>query len=145
MPSLVFDNQIPLSILFHLDPIYSILPRVFGCICFVHNLSPGRDKLSAHVIKCVFVGITLFSKRVIDITLLHIVSTSLSMSRSLRSEDTPYSVTSDAPPVDSDHFPQVLLIPHIDSIVYVPIALDEPPTSSSPRVCSSSTTVWHCL
>lgn len=46
MPSLVFDNQIPLSILFPMDPIYSILPQVFGCICFVHNLSPGRDKLS---------------------------------------------------------------------------------------------------
>jgi len=29
---------------------------VFGCTCFVHDLSPGLDKLSARAIKCVFLG-----------------------------------------------------------------------------------------
>ena len=31
-------------------------PRVFGCTCFVQDLSLGLDKLSSRSIKCVFVG-----------------------------------------------------------------------------------------
>jgi len=31
-------------------------PRVFGCTCFIQDLSPGIDKLSSKSIKCVFVG-----------------------------------------------------------------------------------------
>ena len=31
-------------------------PRVFGCTCFVQDLSPRLDKLSPTLIKCVFVG-----------------------------------------------------------------------------------------
>ncbi|MCI25124.1 hypothetical protein A2U01_0046313, partial [Trifolium medium] len=30
--------------------------RVFGSTCFVHNLSPGLDKLSARSLKCIFLG-----------------------------------------------------------------------------------------
>ncbi|RDY02003.1 hypothetical protein CR513_14591, partial [Mucuna pruriens] len=35
---------------------------VFGCICFVHDVSPSRDKLSARAIKCVFLGYSRLQK-----------------------------------------------------------------------------------
>ena len=56
MPSSSLENQIPHSIIFPHDPLFHVSPRVFGCTCFVHDLSPGLDKLSAKAIKCVFLG-----------------------------------------------------------------------------------------
>lgn len=56
MPSSVVNNKIPHSILFPNSPFHPIPPRVFGSTCFVHNLSPGLDKLSARSLKCVFLG-----------------------------------------------------------------------------------------
>ena len=40
MPSSVLHDQIPHSLLFPDQRLY-ILPRVFGCTCFVHILTPG--------------------------------------------------------------------------------------------------------
>ena len=37
-------------------------PRIFGCTCFVHNLSPNLDKLAARAIKCVFLGYSRLQK-----------------------------------------------------------------------------------
>lgn len=62
MPSSVPDNHISHSLLFPLDPFYSISPRDFGCGCFVYDLSPGRNKFSAHAIKCVFLGYSRVQK-----------------------------------------------------------------------------------
>ena len=62
MPSSVLDNQIPHSVLFPHQPLYSFPPRVFGSTCFVHNLSPGLDKLSARSTKCIFLGYTRSQK-----------------------------------------------------------------------------------
>ena len=53
MPSSVLHDQIPHSILLPTQTLF-YLPRVFGCVCFVHILTPGQDKLSAT--KCVFLG-----------------------------------------------------------------------------------------
>ena len=61
MPSSL-ENQIPHSIIFPHDPLYHVSPRVFGCTCFVHDLSPGLDKLSAKAIKCVFLGYSRLQK-----------------------------------------------------------------------------------
>ena len=36
--------------------LFSLPPRVFGCIAFAQDLSPNLDKLSPHSVKCVFVG-----------------------------------------------------------------------------------------
>ena len=55
-PSSVLHDKIPLSIIFPNQPLFCLPPRVFGCICFVHNLTPGQDKLSAKATKCVFLG-----------------------------------------------------------------------------------------
>ena len=41
MPSSVLHDQIPHSLLFPDQPLYFLPPRVFGCTCFVHILTPG--------------------------------------------------------------------------------------------------------
>ena len=56
MPSSVLHDQIPHSILLPTQPLFYLPPRVFGCVCFVHILTPRQDKLSAKATKCVFLG-----------------------------------------------------------------------------------------
>ncbi|XP_050914846.1 protein SHORTAGE IN CHIASMATA 1 isoform X4 [Lathyrus oleraceus] len=56
MLSSVLNNKISHSIIFPNFPLHPIPPRVFGSTCFVRNLSPGLDKLSAQSLKCVFLG-----------------------------------------------------------------------------------------
>ena len=56
MPSSVLHDQIPHSILLSTQPLFNLPPRVFGCVCFVHILTPGQDKLSAKATKYVFLG-----------------------------------------------------------------------------------------
>ena len=55
MSSSVLHDQIPHSILFPNQPLFYLPPNVFGCICFVHILTPG-DKLLAKATKCVFLS-----------------------------------------------------------------------------------------
>ena len=56
MPSSVLNGKIVHSILFPNQPLFCLPPCVFGCVCFVHILTPGQDKLSAKAMKCVFLG-----------------------------------------------------------------------------------------
>ena len=56
MPSSVLHDQIPHSTLLPTQPLFYLPPRVFGCVCFVHILTPRQDKLSAKATKCVFLG-----------------------------------------------------------------------------------------
>ena len=56
MPSSALHDQIPHSILLFTQPLFYLPPRVFGCVCFVHILTPGQDKLSTKATKCVFLG-----------------------------------------------------------------------------------------
>jgi len=62
MLSSVLDDKIPHSILFPHDPLHSLPPKVFGSPCFVHNFSPGLDKLSHKSHKCVLLGFTRSQK-----------------------------------------------------------------------------------
>ena len=62
MPSSILHNQIPHSLLFSNQPLYFLSPRVFGCTCFVHILTPGQDKLSAKAMKCLFLGYSRLQK-----------------------------------------------------------------------------------
>jgi len=43
MPSLVLHGKISFSCLYPDKSIFSVPPRVFGCICFVPDLFPGLD------------------------------------------------------------------------------------------------------
>ena len=56
MSSYVLHDQIPHSALYPNQLLYFLLPRVFGCIYFVHILSPRWDKLYTKAMKCVFLG-----------------------------------------------------------------------------------------
>ena len=56
MPSSVLNDQIPHSFILLDRPLYFLSPRVFGCSCFVHILTPGQDKFSAKATKCIFLG-----------------------------------------------------------------------------------------
>ena len=56
MPSSVLHDQIPHSILLPTQPLFYLPPRVFGCVCFVHILTLGQDKLSVKATKC-FLGL----------------------------------------------------------------------------------------
>ncbi|RVX00109.1 Retrovirus-related Pol polyprotein from transposon TNT 1-94 [Vitis vinifera] len=62
MPSSILHDQIPHSLLFPDQPLYFLPPRVFGCTCFVHILTPGQDKLSAKAMKCLFLGYSRLQK-----------------------------------------------------------------------------------
>ena len=56
MPSSVLYDQISHSILLPTQPLFYLPPHVFGCVCFVHILTPGQDKLFANATKCVFLS-----------------------------------------------------------------------------------------
>nr|XP_009800403.1 PREDICTED: leucine-rich repeat extensin-like protein 2 [Nicotiana sylvestris] len=56
MPSSAIQNQIPFSVLFPHLSFFSLPPHVFGSTCFVHNFTPGKDKLAPRALKCVFLG-----------------------------------------------------------------------------------------
>ena len=56
MPSSVLHNQIPYFVLLPNQPLFCLPPRVFGCVCFVHILTLGQDKLLAKATECVFLG-----------------------------------------------------------------------------------------
>ena len=56
MPSSVLQDKTPHSFLFSDDPLFPLSTRVFGCICFVHDFTPRKDKLQSKSIKCIFLG-----------------------------------------------------------------------------------------
>lgn len=56
MPSFVLQDMVTFSCLYLHKKKISLTPQVFGCICFMHNLSPWLDKLAPCAIKCVFDG-----------------------------------------------------------------------------------------
>uniref|UniRef100_A0A2N9IQ13 Integrase catalytic domain-containing protein n=1 Tax=Fagus sylvatica TaxID=28930 RepID=A0A2N9IQ13_FAGSY len=61
-PSRVLHSMAPLQILKPDCTLFSILPRVFGCTCFVQNRSPHRTKLDNKSVKCIFLGYSAMSK-----------------------------------------------------------------------------------
>lgn len=119
IPSSVLQDQIPYSTL---NPQYDLYPvplRFFGCTCFVHDLSPGKYKLSAKSLKCIFLGYshiqkgyhcfflnfndTLFSMMLHSLKVPFFFSASMSHDEICNSEvrDTPYVIpTSIKPPLE---------------------------------------------
>ena len=56
MPSSVLHGATPFSVLFSDQSLFHLQPRIFGCVAFVHQLSPGADKFAARAHKCIFLG-----------------------------------------------------------------------------------------
>ncbi|XP_070056940.1 uncharacterized protein [Nicotiana tomentosiformis] len=98
MPSLAIQNQVPFSVLFPHLPLFSLLPCVFGSTCFVHNLTPGKDKLSPRALKCIFLGYLRMqkgSRQYLDISEVLPVS---SFGDSVTSSHSSSSITPAPPP-----------------------------------------------
>jgi hypothetical protein len=62
MPSSILDGTSPHSLFWSSSPSFSLPLKVFGCVCYVHNLGPGYDKLDPHDTKCVFLGYSTTQK-----------------------------------------------------------------------------------
>ena len=54
MPSTILGGQIPYIVLSPNSHLFHLPPKIFGCVCSIHILSPGSDKLDPRSIKCVF-------------------------------------------------------------------------------------------
>ncbi|XP_049935028.1 retrovirus-related Pol polyprotein from transposon RE2 isoform X2 [Nymphaea colorata] len=56
MPTRVLQGHSPYSMLWPTQNPWPLTPRVFGCVCFVHDHSPTLKKLDPRSIKAVFLG-----------------------------------------------------------------------------------------
>lgn len=89
--SFFFNNKILYSILFPADPLYIVTPHVFGST-YVHDLTPGFDKLSACAIsiKQIFLGYSQIQQGYGVIPFQHIAFKSLNVTNVTYFEDSPY-------------------------------------------------------
>ena len=60
LPSQILQNNSPIQLLSKFYPNFKtsnhLVPRIFGCVSFVHVHSPHRGKLDPRAIKCIFLG-----------------------------------------------------------------------------------------
>ena len=60
LPTQVLGSKSPIEVLTHFHPNFNasngLIPRIFGCVAFVHVHSYQRTKLDPRALKCVFVG-----------------------------------------------------------------------------------------
>jgi len=56
------ENKTPHSIIFPNELLYHVSPNVFCPTCFVHDVSPSLDKLSARAVKYVFLRNLVYRK-----------------------------------------------------------------------------------
>lgn len=62
MPSSILQYQSPHLVLYPNKKLFPLPPRVFGCTCFVHNLTPRKDKLQHKAFKCAFLWYSRLQK-----------------------------------------------------------------------------------
>ena len=55
IPLRILDNKSPAELLLNSND-FIVAPKVFGCICFVHDYRNDVRKFDPHAVKCVFVG-----------------------------------------------------------------------------------------
>ena len=150
MPSSVLHAQIPHSLLFPNQPLYFLPPRVFGCTCFVHILTPGQDKLSAKATKCIFLGYSLLHKDYrcySPQTHRYFLSTNVTFF-----EDSPFFSSSESlpvtevlplpiisPPIFDDVSSRPLQVYHRRHCVVVPLPFAKAPADSLPIPSASPT------
>ncbi|XP_057984651.1 uncharacterized protein LOC131169439 [Hevea brasiliensis] len=60
-PSILLNGKIPYEMFFGKVPSYKHV-RVFGCLCYAHNLNRDKDKFSSRSRRCVFVGYSFEKK-----------------------------------------------------------------------------------
>ena len=107
MSSSVLHDQIPHSILFPNQPLFCLLPRVFGCDCFVHILTPRQDKLSAKATKCVFLGYSRLQRGY----------------RCYSTDTNQYVISADVTFFEGSSFFSSEECPHVLDVLHVPLVL----------------------
>ncbi|XP_077222215.1 uncharacterized protein LOC143856063 [Tasmannia lanceolata] len=111
LPSSLLSNRSPFSVLHPSGDPFPLLPKVFGCVCFVQDLTPGLDKLAPRAIKCVFLGYSRTQKgyRCYSPQLRRkFISADVSFF-----EDTPYFPASSSLPVSPPPLPLPVPIPSL--------------------------------
>lgn len=122
VPSRILGGKSPVSVLQPEKPLFSIPPKVFGCVCFVQNRSPSQTKLDNNSIRCAFVGYSSTSKgyRCYDPSSRRILN-SLDVTFW---EDTPFfvnhtSIKFSSPTIPTEDVPSP--IPILDTVSPIPI------------------------
>ena len=116
MPSSVLHDQIPHSIIFSNQPLFYLPPCVFGCICFVHILTPGQDKLSAKATKCVFLDYSRLQRGY----------------RCYSTDTNRYFISADVTFFEGFSFFSSEEHPHVLDVLHVPLVLPPPNFPSPP-------------
>ena len=132
MPSTVLGGQIPYTVLPPDAPLFHLPPKIFGCVCYVHILGPGSDKLYPRSIKCVFLGYSRTQKgyRCYSPTLRHrFISADVTFDES-QSYFSP-SVASDSSPPYLPLLPPVSPIESPQKPLQVYCRRQKPPTETS--------------
>ncbi|KAA0033068.1 gag-pol polyprotein [Cucumis melo var. makuwa] len=62
MPSSLLNGDIPYRVLFPTKSLFPIAPKIFGCVCFVRDVSPHHTKLDPKSLKCIFLGYSRVQK-----------------------------------------------------------------------------------
>ena len=116
MPSSVLHDQIPHSILLPTQLLFYLPPRVFGCVCFVHILTPGQDKLSAKATKCVFLGYSRLQRGY----------------RCYSPDTNRYFISTDVTFFEDSSFFSSAVHPSVPNVLFIPLVLPSPDFPSPP-------------
>ena len=116
MSSSILHDQISHSIIFPNQPLFYLPPHVFGCVCFVHILTPRHDKLSAKATKCVFLGYSRLQ----------------SGYRCYATVTNRYFISADVTFFEDSSFFSTVKRPHVSDVLHVPLILPFPDFPSPP-------------
>ena len=92
------------------QPLFYLPPRVFGCVCFVHILTPGQDKLFAKATKCVFLGYSRLQRGY----------------RCYSSDTNRYFISANVPFFEDSSFFSSAVRPSILDVLSIPLVLPSP-------------------
>ena len=116
MPSSILHDQIPHSIIFPNQPLFCLPPCVFGCVYFVHILTPRQDKPSTKATKCVFLGYSRLQRGY----------------RCYSTDTNRYFISADVTFFEGSSFFSSEEDPHVSDILHVPLVLPPPDFPSPP-------------
>ena len=116
MPSSVLHDQILHSILLPTRSLFYLPPRVFDCVCFVHILTPGQDKLSAKATKCVFLGYSRLQRGY----------------RCYSPDTNHYFISADVTFFEDSSFFSSVVSPYVLDVLSIPLVLPSPDFPSPP-------------
>jgi len=67
MSSSSLENRVLYSILFSKEPLFHVSHRIFGCTCFVHDVSPGWTSYQQKPLSLSFLATLVYKKDTVAI------------------------------------------------------------------------------